>query len=255
MTIRILHKERKRKIVTQLCLTLVDPTDCNPSGSSVCAVPRARNLEWVATPLSRVSSLPRDRTRVSCIAGRFFSTWATSKAPECFIGVRIWTRYQRKKSIKAVAHSLMKQKHKKSIPWRRKWQPTPVFLPGESHEQRSLAGYSPRGRRVGHDWSDLAHTHTHTQINPSIVRYVLKQRKWREMEPLRGRNHAVTAFKWGGNNGKKVMGCYCCLVTKSSLTLGDPMDCIACQTPLPMGFPRQNNGVGCHFLLQGIFPT
>ena len=30
-------------------------------------------------------------------------------------------------------------------PWRRKWQPTPVFLPGESHGQRSLAGYSPRG--------------------------------------------------------------------------------------------------------------
>ena len=30
------------------------------------------------------------------------------------------------------------------IPWRRKWQPTPVFLPGESHGQRSLAGYSSR---------------------------------------------------------------------------------------------------------------
>ena len=30
-----------------------------------------------------------------------------------------------------------------NIPWRRKWQPTPVFLPGESHGQRSLAGYSP----------------------------------------------------------------------------------------------------------------
>ena len=29
------------------------------------------------------------------------------------------------------------------IPWRRKWQPTPVFLPGKSHGQRSLAGYSP----------------------------------------------------------------------------------------------------------------
>ena len=28
-------------------------------------------------------------------------------------------------------------------PWRRKWQPTPVFLPGESHEQRNLVGYSP----------------------------------------------------------------------------------------------------------------
>ena len=30
------------------------------------------------------------------------------------------------------------------IPWRRKWQPTPVFLPEKSHEQRSLASYSPR---------------------------------------------------------------------------------------------------------------
>jgi len=28
-------------------------------------------------------------------------------------------------------------------PWRRKWQPTPVFLPGKSHGQRSLVGYSP----------------------------------------------------------------------------------------------------------------
>ena len=37
------------------------------------------------------------------------------------------------------------------IPWRRKWQPTPVFLPGKSHGQRILAGYSPRGyKRIGH---------------------------------------------------------------------------------------------------------
>ena len=33
------------------------------------------------------------------------------------------------------------------IPWRREWQPTPVFLPGELHGQRSLAGYSPWGRK------------------------------------------------------------------------------------------------------------
>ena len=32
-----------------------------------------------------------------------------------------------------------------------KWQPTPVFLPRESHGQRSLAGYSPRGHKVGHN--------------------------------------------------------------------------------------------------------
>ena len=38
------------------------------------------------------------------------------------------------------------------MPWKRNWQPTPVFLPGEFHSQRSLVGYSPWGhKRVGHD--------------------------------------------------------------------------------------------------------
>ena len=38
------------------------------------------------------------------------------------------------------------------IPWRREWQPTLVFLPGESHGQRSLVGYSPWSHKiVGHD--------------------------------------------------------------------------------------------------------
>ena len=35
----------------------------------------------------------------------------------------------------------------RKIPWRREWQPIPVFLPLESHGQRSLAGYSPQGRK------------------------------------------------------------------------------------------------------------
>ena len=38
------------------------------------------------------------------------------------------------------------------IPWRRKWKPTPIFLPGNSYGQRNLAGYSPCNRkRVRHD--------------------------------------------------------------------------------------------------------
>ena len=40
--------------------------------------------------------------------------------------------------------------------WRRKWQPTPVFLPGESQRRGSLMGCRLWGRRVRHDWSDLA---------------------------------------------------------------------------------------------------
>ena len=39
----------------------------------------------------------------------------------------------------------------RKISWSRKWYPTPVFLPGKFHGQRILAGYSPWGRRVGHN--------------------------------------------------------------------------------------------------------
>ena len=42
--------------------------------------------------------------------------------------------------------------------WRKKWQPTPVFLPGESHGQRSLAGYSPRGCKESDTTERLTHT-------------------------------------------------------------------------------------------------
>ena len=44
------------------------------------------------------------------------------------------------------------------LAWRRKWQPTPVFLPGESHGQRSLVGYSPRGCKES-DTTERLHFH------------------------------------------------------------------------------------------------
>ena len=47
----------------------------------------------------------------------------------------------------------------RTIPWSRKWKPTPVSLPGESHGQRSLAGYSSWGPRES---GRLMHTHAHT---------------------------------------------------------------------------------------------
>ena len=43
------------------------------------------------------------------------------------------------------------------MPWRRAWQPTPVFLPGESHGQRILVGYNPWG---GKESNTTEHTHT-----------------------------------------------------------------------------------------------
>ena len=64
--------------VAQPCLTLCDPVDCSPPGSSVHGILQAGILEWVAVPSPRGSSLPRDQTHVSCVsctAGGFFATW------------------------------------------------------------------------------------------------------------------------------------------------------------------------------------
>jgi len=67
-------------LVTQSRLTLFDPMDYSPLGSSVYGILQARILEWVAIPFSRESDRPRDWTQVSRIAGRLFTDWATREA-------------------------------------------------------------------------------------------------------------------------------------------------------------------------------
>ena len=62
-------------LVAQLCLTLCDPMDCSPPGSSVHGILQARILEWIAISFSRGSSQLRDQTQVSCIGSRFFTIW------------------------------------------------------------------------------------------------------------------------------------------------------------------------------------
>ena len=74
------NNNKVKVLVTQLCLTLY-PHGCSPPGSSVHEISQARVLEGVAIPFSRASSQSRDWTRVSCIAGRFFTIWVTRKAP------------------------------------------------------------------------------------------------------------------------------------------------------------------------------
>ena len=61
--------------VAQLCLTL-----CDPMNYSVHGILQASILQWVAVPISRGSSQPRDRTQVSCVTGGFFTVWATREA-------------------------------------------------------------------------------------------------------------------------------------------------------------------------------
>ena len=61
-------------LVAQSCLTVCDPMDGSPPGSSVHGILQARILEWVAIPFSRGSSQPRDQTQDSHITGGFFTS-------------------------------------------------------------------------------------------------------------------------------------------------------------------------------------
>ena len=66
----------------QSCLTLCDPVDCSPPGSSVHGISQARMLEWVVISFSRGSFQLRNQARVSSLAGGLFTTsfrWETPK--------------------------------------------------------------------------------------------------------------------------------------------------------------------------------
>ena len=71
-----------------------NPMDSRLPGSSAHGILQARILEWIAIPFSRGSSQPRDQTRVSHIAGRFFTVWDTSRriiALQCCVGFCLTT--------------------------------------------------------------------------------------------------------------------------------------------------------------------
>ena len=52
----------------------------------------------------------------------------------------------------------------RKIPWRKEWQPTPIFLPRESHGQRSLTGYSPWGRKELDKTEVTEHAHIYEYV-------------------------------------------------------------------------------------------
>ena len=82
---RFLKKTRNRTTLKvkaiQSCQSLCDPKDFRVHG-----LLQARILEWVAFPFSRESSQLRNWTQVSYIAGRFFTSWATSEVQEDWSG-------------------------------------------------------------------------------------------------------------------------------------------------------------------------
>ena len=71
---------RRSSVSCSVVSNLLWPQDCSLSGSSARGILQATKLEWVAISFSRGSSPPRDWTRVSCVAGRFFTIWVTGKS-------------------------------------------------------------------------------------------------------------------------------------------------------------------------------
>ena len=134
-------KVKSESEVTQSCPTLCDPMDCSPPGSSIHGIFQARVLEWVT-----IASLVDPQ--VLYPETYFVSSTLAWKIP--------WTeepgRLQSMGSLRvrhdlATSISLFTFTH-----WRRKWQPTPVFLPGESQGRGEPGGLPSMGsHRVRHD--------------------------------------------------------------------------------------------------------
>ena len=111
------------------------------------------------------------------------------------------------------------------IRWRRKWQPTPVFLPRESYGQRSLAGYSPQGCTK----SDKTEATQHTHIFYYVCRESMFQRLWPRSQSVLSQSVVFDSL-WP--HGLQPQRLFC-----------------------PWNFSSKKIRMGYHCLLQGIFPT
>ena len=102
--------------------------------------------------LSKVLSLYCSKHRTCLISNNSSSSW-------WFIGKESTCQYR----------SCRFDPWVKKISWRRKWKPTPIFLPGKFHGQRSLGGHSPRGcKRVWHNLATKQQQQSELQSWPTL---------------------------------------------------------------------------------------
>ena len=120
-------KEKSQSEVAQSCPTLRDPMDCSSPGSSIHGTFQARVLEWGTIAFSSNKYTHTYSKGFPGGPSGKVSTYQSRRWKRC--GFSPWVR---------------------KIPWRKAWQPTPVFLPGEFQGQRSLE-VSMELQRVGHD--------------------------------------------------------------------------------------------------------
>ena len=106
--------------------------------------------------------------------GKSSSTPLLNEAPKTHYEiwqVAVVPRWLSDKRIRFPMQEMKVRSQVGKVPWRRKWQPTPVFLPGKSHGRRSLVGYSPWGHKiVRHNWASqqqqwFSHCFLSTEVN------------------------------------------------------------------------------------------
>ena len=133
--------------------------NCSLPGSSIHGISQARILQLdLPKPGIKPASLLS-----SALAGGFFTTNTTwESSPLLRVGSSGWDQPSSSSASLSIDNSCLCNQTWRcrfdpwvgKFPWSRKWQPTPVFLPGKFHGHKSLAGYSPWGsQRIGYDWA------------------------------------------------------------------------------------------------------
>ena len=124
--------------------------------------------------------------------------WSSGKEPACWC-----RRHKRYRFILWVG----------KIPWRRKWQHTPVFLPGKFHGQRSLVEYGPRGSKELDTTECVCtciHTHTHTHTTAKACPQVGTEPVFRMKHLQKEKENTLipeTIHGWEMEDWKQVMPC------------------------------------------------
>ena len=119
--------------------------------------------------------------------------------------------------------------------WRRKWQPTPLFLPGESEGQVSLVGCHLGSHRVGHDWSNLAAEAAFFTVQLSHPYMTI------------GKTIALTRRTFGGKVMSLLLNMLDMLSHSSHVQLCVTPRTAAHQALLSLGFSRQEQWSGLPF--------
>ena len=225
-------------LVAQSCLTLCNPMHCSPSSSFVHGILPARILEWVAISSSRGSPRPRDQTWVSYIANRFFTIWATSEDLCPLDHVKKIVKAKRNRSftltgscyVKALLHrywinmSEVNKSGNESLDL--------GILHSYEHSCRQLPG------KFSIFWELIAHE-----------RFMHRH----------GMYYCVsTKSRLGSDLGKSAYDSYIPMyysVAQSCPALRGPMNYIARQAPLSVGFSRQVYWSGLPFPPPGDLPN